>query len=59
MLKGLRRVYETSDSELLAIWNSFKNVMWNSETMYDDELTMDEYAMHVYSELGARGISVV
>lgn len=45
-----------SDIELKEIWNTFDKITWNSSTMYNKDITMDEWGMLIAAEMDLRGI---
>ena len=49
-----QKIDNMSDEQLKAVWESFKYIMWNSKTMHDDNITMDEWGMMVDSEMTCR-----
>ena len=58
-ISPLDKITSATDEELKQLWDSLKTQIWNSETMYSEQenITMDDYGMCLYSELCARGIS--
>ena len=54
-----QKIENMSDEELQQIWDSFDTMMWNDQTMYDKDTTMDDYGMLIYSEMGCRGLPTV
>jgi hypothetical protein len=54
-LEHSARVTAVSDEELLSMWNSIK--VYEPTAIYDGEMTMDDWAELLYSELSLRNMS--
>lgn len=51
-----QKIYNMSNEQLKVIWDSFNVAMWDEKTMYDENTTMDEWAMIIMSEMDYRRI---
>jgi hypothetical protein len=48
------QIENMSDIELKEIWNTFDKITWNNSTMYDKNITMDEWGMMIAAEIDLR-----
>jgi len=48
---NIETIGELTNEELSKIWESFSQLSWNSKTMYNEELSMDDYGMLIYNEM--------
>lgn len=56
-MKTWDRIEKMSYEQLKSVWNALGTQVWCSKDMYDDNTTMDEWGMMIYSEMDSRGIS--
>jgi len=47
----IKTIGELTNEELSKIWESFSKLSWNSKTMYNEELSIDDYGMLIYNEM--------
>jgi len=48
---NIETIGELTNEELSKIWESFSKLSWNSKTMYNEELSIDDYGMLIYNEM--------
>ena len=50
-------VNKMSDEQLIYTWKSLGEQLWDSYDMYDETITMDEWATIIYSEMDSRKLN--
>jgi len=52
----VKKIENMSNDQVKAIWDSFNTQSWDSKTMHNEETSMDEWGMLIYSEMDLRGL---